>query len=228
MDLVFNLGTQDYARILEFQHTLVDLRNSGRIGDALVFVEHPDTYTAGIHRDSGAMLDPSLPVIFVERGGAYTFHGPGQVIVYFVINMKERRTNVRDLIILVQDSIISLLSEYGIKAEGRLNKETGVWVQERKICSIGFAVRGFSTFHGIALNVSTDLNKFHSIMPCGFDASIMTSVRKETGSAIETEEVRSKLERRLVAALKMEKIKKYSNENTFLKDFNAQLSGTVP
>ena len=228
MDLVFNLGMQDYEQILEFQHALVELRNSGRIGDALVFVEHPDTYTAGIHRDSGAMLDPSLPVIFVERGGAYTFHGPGQVIVYFIINMRERRINVRDLIILVQNSIVSLLSEYGIKAEGRLDKETGVWVQGRKICSIGFAVRGFSTFHGIALNVSTDLNKFHSIMPCGFDASIMTSVRKETGSAIEAEEVRSELERKLVAALKMEKIKKYTNENTFLKDFNVQLSGTVP
>ncbi|MHB1708301.1 MAG: lipoyl(octanoyl) transferase LipB [Thermoplasmataceae archaeon] len=228
MDLVFNLGTHDYVRTLEFQHTLVDLRNSGRVGDALIFVEHPDTYTAGIHRDSGAMLDPSLPVIFVERGGAYTFHGPGQVIVYFVINMKERRINIRDLIIFVQNSIVSLLAEYGIKAEGRLNKETGVWVQERKICSIGFAVRGFSTFHGIALNVSTDLNKFHSIMPCGFDASIMTSVRRETGSTIETEEVRLKLERKLVAALKMEKIKKYLDENTFLKDFNVQLSGTVP
>ena len=228
MDLIFNLGTQEYARILEFQHTLVDLRNRGSIGDALVFVEHPDTYTAGIHRDSGARLDPSLPVIFVERGGAYTFHGPGQVIVYFIINMKERRINVRDLIILVQNSIVSLLSEYGIKAEGRLDKETGVWVQGRKICSIGFAVREFSTFHGIALNVSTDLNKFHSIMPCGFDASIMTSVRRETGSAIETEEVRSKLERKLGADLKMEKIKKYTNENTFLEDFNVQLSGTVP
>jgi lipoate-protein ligase B len=228
VDLVFNLGTRDYVRILELQRTLVDLRNSGSIGDALVFVEHPDTYTAGIHRDSGAMLDPHLPVIFVERGGAYTFHGPGQVIVYFVINMKERRINVKDLIILVQNSIISLLSEYGITGQGRLNKETGVWVGERKICSIGFAVRGFSTFHGIALNVSTDLTKFYSIMPCGFDASIMTSVRRETGLAIETEEVRSKLERRLVAALKMEKIKKYSNENTFLKDFSAQLSGTVP
>ena len=228
VDAVLNLGRQDYGQTLEFQRILVDLRNQGRIGDALIFVEHTDTSTAGIHRDEGAILDPGIPVIYVERGGAYTFHGPGQVIVYFIVNMKERKINIRDLIILAQNSVISVLSEYGIRAEGRLNKETGVWVNERKICSIGFAIREFSSFHGIALNVSTDLKKFYSIMPCGFDAAIMTNVDKETGSNIGTEEVRAKLESALIAAMKIKEYKKYSKMSEFLQELNVQWSGIVP
>lgn len=228
MDAILNLGVQDYKSTLEFQRTLVDLRNQDRIGDTIIFVEHPDTYTAGIHRDEGAMLDRTIPVVYVERGGAYTFHGPGQVVIYLIINMKERKINIRDLIILVQNSVISVLSEYGIMADGRLNKETGVWVNNRKICSIGFAIREFSSYHGIALNVSTDLRKFYSIMPCGFNADIMTSVRKETGLEIEAEEVRIKLEHSLAEALKIKEFRKYSKINEFLQEFNVQLSGTVP
>jgi lipoyl(octanoyl) transferase len=219
---------QEYEKILQLQRNLVGLRNSGVIGDTLIMLEHTDTYTAGIHRDRSAIVDPSTQVIEVERGGAYTYHGPGQVVIYFIINMKERGINIKDLIINVQEAIIRILAEYGIKAEGRLDKETGVWTNGRKICSIGFAIREFSTFHGVALNVSTDLSKFFRISPCGFDASVMTSMEKETGKTISKEEVKKQLEEAFKEKLRILEYKKYENLAEFQNELSGLLSGPAP
>ncbi|MEM0155946.1 MAG: lipoyl(octanoyl) transferase LipB [Thermoplasmataceae archaeon] len=227
MDYILDLGLQDYEKILKIQRILVGMRNSGRIGDILLFLEHPDTYTAGIHRDRSALIDPKTPVIEVERGGAYTYHGPGQLVIYFIIDMKDRRINVKDLITAVEETIIGILDNYGIKAEGRLERETGVWTNGRKICSIGFAIREFSTFHGIALNVSTDLTKFHKISPCGFDASVMTSMEKETGRIINMAEVKLELENALLEKLSITEYKKYEKLIDFQKEINGLLSEPV-
>lgn len=205
-----HLGVTDYEEILEVQRKLNHLRNEGKIPDILIFNQHFDVYTVGIHRNPEEIVGKSIDPVQVERGGSVTYHGPGQIVVYFVISLLDRKTNVKELILAVQSAIIRALSEYGIDAQGRLGKETGVWIGDRKICSIGFAIRQSATFHGIALNVSTNLDKFGMILPCGFSSSVMTSMEKATARNISTEEVEKKLEKYLIDELKLENIKKIS------------------
>ena len=183
----------DYGECLDMQREMNSLRNEGKIGDTIIATEHEDTYTGGIHYDPSSGGTYSVPILRVERGGNLTYHGKGQVVLYFIFNLKERGINVRELIEQVQAALIDTLAYYGVKGEGRLYKETGVWVGDRKICSIGFAVKGFSTFHGIAVNLNTELSKFFKINPCDMDAGVMTSLAKETGHKIDEMEFLEKM-----------------------------------
>ena len=183
----------DYGKCLEMQRGMNALRNEGKIGDTIIATEHDDTYTGGIHYNPEVGGTYSVPILRVERGGNLTYHGKGQVVLYFIFNLKEREINVRQLIEQVQEALIKTLSSYGVKGEGRLYKETGVWVGDRKICSIGFAVKGFSTLHGIAVNINTDLSKFYSISPCDMDPGVMTSLEKETGRKVDEMEFLEKM-----------------------------------
>ncbi len=202
--IIFNLGKEKYSNILNLQRHLNALRNEKVVGDCLFFLEHEDVYTLGIHRNENEILTEGITPIEVERGGSATYHGPGQLVVYFIINLKEHRINVRDLIEISQSAINEVLGSYGIKGQGRLHGETGVWVGERKICSIGLAVKGFSTLHGIALNISTDLSKFDAIMPCGMNSAVMTSMENETGKKIQLENVGKMLKSKLLSRLYIE------------------------
>jgi lipoyl(octanoyl) transferase len=175
----------DYMECLEKQRRLNDLRNDGKIGDVIIATEHEDTYTGGIHFNKENEASYSVPIIRVERGGHLTYHGRGQLVLYFIFNLKERGINVKQLIEQIQRSLNETLKKYGISGEGRLFEETGVWVDNRKICSIGFAVKGFSTFHGIAVNLNTDMSKFFKINPCDMDASVMTSLSREIGGEVD-------------------------------------------
>ena len=188
--MIIDLDTRDYEDTLRLQRGLNDLRNTGKISDTVILVEHPDVYTEGRH----TLPEDSYPgSIKVERGGSITFHGYGQLVQYYVINLKEKGKNVREMIETIHECTIMLLSSYGIKARSELGKETGVWVGSRKIASTGIAVIGFTTLHGSALNVSTDLAKFSLIHPCGFDSSIMTSMERELGKHIDLSDVKGKL-----------------------------------
>ncbi|EQD46738.1 lipoate-protein ligase B, partial [mine drainage metagenome] len=129
----------------------------------------------------------------VERGGSITYHGPGQLVQYYIINLKERGTNVRDLITKIHDCTITLLSEFNLAGRSELGKETGVWIGSRKIASTGLAVHEFTTLHGSALNVTTDLKKFSRINPCGFDSDIMTSLQAEVKNRIDFRSVKKRL-----------------------------------
>lgn len=174
-----------YQECLEFQRKLNELRNMDVIPDTIIVTEHPDTYTAGIHFNPKNEMNYSVPIIRVERGGALTYHGRGQIVFYFIFKLVDRNFNVKDMILKIQEIVNATLSEYGLISEGRLFKETGVWTNGRKICSIGLAVKGFSTLHGIAINLNTDLSKFALINPCDFSPEIMTSLEKETGNRID-------------------------------------------
>lgn len=189
MGIVAEVGRTQYMDMLEVQRRLNRARNEHRIPDVVIFNEHDPVYTVGIHRNPSEIVDSSITPVQIERGGSVTYHGPGQIIVYFILNLMERRTNIKEVIQVVQTSIVDLLKLYGINAEGRLDKETGVWVSEKKICSIGFAIKESSTLHGVALNVSTDLGAFNRIMPCGFSSSIMTSIEHEVGKRHDFSEV---------------------------------------
>ncbi len=212
--VVFDLGLEDYGNILVLQRHLNALRNENLIGDCVFFLEHNDVYTLGIHRNADEILSEDISPIEVERGGSATYHGPGQLVIYLIINLKQHGFNVKDLIQLTQEAIIEVLEEYSIKGEGRLHGETGVWVAERKICSIGFALKGFSTLHGFALNISTDLSKFGAIMPCGMNSTIMTSMENETKALVVAEKVRKMLKEKLLSELG---IKNYLEINSLKK-----------
>lgn len=200
-NIVFNLGQIDYEKALILQRHLNSLRNEGIVGDCIFFLEHPDVYTLGIHRNPQEILSQDITPVEVERGGSATYHGPGQLVIYEVVNLKEHGMNVKDLIEMTQASINSMLRDYGIAGEGRLHGETGVWVGDRKICSIGYAIRGFSTLHGVGLNINTDLSKFENIMPCGMNSTVMTSMEKETGARINEEKVRERLKSGILSSL---------------------------
>jgi lipoyl(octanoyl) transferase len=144
--------------------------------ESIIICEHDPVYTCGIHHEGNTTNLEN--VHFIERGGGITYHGPGQITAYFLINLNQRGINILDLINFVHGVEIQYLEQHGIIAHSRLKKETGVWVGNHKISSTGFAIRGGFTMHGIGLNVNTDLEKFSLINPCGYDWSVMTSVSK--------------------------------------------------
>ncbi len=211
--LVLDFETVDYMEILHLQRRLNSLVNDDLLGDTVILLQHPDVYTLGIHRNQNEILSPGIKPIEVERGGSATYHGPGQLVAYFVVNMKNHGLNVKMLIQMVQEAMISLLDIYGIKAHGRLHGETGVWVDERKICSIGFAIKGFSTLHGFGFNISTDLNKFQNIMPCGMSSSIMTSMENELGKTVNFDDVKKDLKKRFLEELEIKKYVEFNSIN---------------
>ncbi len=203
--IIADMGYGEYRKVLELQRSLNRARNEEAIPDVLIAVSHPHVYTMGIHRNPDEILDPNLEVFQVERGGSATYHGPGQIVIYFIVNLRDRQMNIRDLIIIIEGAVSDTLKHYGISSEGRLHGETGVWVGNRKICSVGLAINGFSTLHGIALNVNTDMSRFDAIMPCGMTSGIMTSLQRETGSIRDENEVKMVLLRNLTESLKAHK-----------------------
>ncbi|MCW6169174.1 MAG: lipoyl(octanoyl) transferase LipB [Thermoplasmatales archaeon] len=194
--IVAKLGTEDYARVLNIQHRLNSARNSDRIGDVVIFLQHNDVYTAGIHF-KGNVSDLPAPFYQINRGGYLTYHGPGQIVVYFIRNLHANGENVKELIEKIQNSVISTLNTFGITGRGLFNEKTGVWVDDKKICSIGLGIEGFSTLHGMALNVDTDLNKFKAIDPCNFDPEVMTSISRLIDRKITVDEVQPILEKEI-------------------------------
>ncbi len=181
---VYIFDRMDYQNVLNFQRHLNDLRNDDKIGDSFIILEHDDVYTAGVHYSGD-----TEGIIKTERGGYLTYHGPGQLVTYFIVNLKERKINAKDIIIMIQKTVMELLEKYGIEAHGEFNEKTGVWVENKKICSIGLAIKGFSTLHGMALNVNTDLRKFLKINPCNFTPDIMTSMENILGNGLNFHEI---------------------------------------
>ncbi len=186
--IVVYLGIEDYSDILSLQMDLNSARNAAGIGDVVLFLQHPDVYTAGIHF-KGDDNDISVPIQRISRGGYLTYHGPGQIVVYFIRNLLENNENVKQLIEKLETAVIGTLSTLGIEGRGLLGEKTGVWVGDRKVCSIGLGVIGFTTIHGMALNVNTDLRKFEAINPCNFPSSVMTSISDLLGEKISVEDV---------------------------------------
>jgi lipoyl(octanoyl) transferase len=175
---IYDLGQVDYMDAVEFQKKIHKLVNDGSCGDTFIFLQHSDVYTAGSHY-KGDLSN----AVKINRGGYMTYHGPGQLVAYYIVNMKRRNLDALGLIRLIQDSVIDLLGLYGILGEPMLNEKTGVWVGSKKICSIGLGIDKFTSMHGMGFNVSTDLKKFNLINPCNFSPDIMTSMDRVTGKA---------------------------------------------
>ncbi len=181
---VLDLGIRHYRETYELQHTLLEERKRGAGVDTLLLVEHPHVITLGRARTARAnVLAPGdVEVLDIERGGDATYHGPGQLVAYPIVALQGEERDLHRFLRHLEEAVIRTLARHGLGA-GRSPGNTGVWFGERKIASIGIACRRWVTFHGLALNVSTDLSYFARIQPCGFQAAIMTSMAAERGRA---------------------------------------------
>ena len=183
---VLGLGRMAYAEALELQRTLAIRRIEKSIGrDLLLLVEHPPVVTLGRGFRAGSLPLPAkvleargIDLFEIDRGGDVTFHGPGQLVGYPIFDLQEHRADLHWFLRQLERALIRALSEFGIESERRPGY-TGVWTAGRKIASIGIHVRQWVTWHGFALNVSTDLSYFDLIVPCGIPGVVMTSIHRE-------------------------------------------------
>ena len=186
--LTAQLGTVPYTESLELQRDLARRRITGEVDeDLLLLLEHPPVVTLGrTAKEAHIVSSPErlrargVDVFEVERGGDVTFHGPGQLVGYPILDLKRHRQDLHWYLRQVEEALIVALEEVGIDAE-RHGGYTGVWTQGRKIASIGVHARDWVTWHGFALNVTTDLSYFELIVPCGIPQVQMTSVARELG-----------------------------------------------
>jgi len=171
---VRRLGRVDYEAAWRAMQDYTALRrNSG--GDELWLTEHPPVYTLGVAGRSAHLprVDNGIPVIKVDRGGQITYHGPGQVVLYVLLDLRRRGLNVRELVRMMERAVIDLLADRGITAEGRI-EAPGVYVNGSKIAALGLRVRNGCSYHGLAFNVNMDLSPFHAIDPCGYSGLAVT------------------------------------------------------
>jgi lipoate-protein ligase B len=188
-------GRREYGDALAEMRTMRAARRRGEIPDTLVLVEHPPVITVGVQGRAGDVLPEGLPIVDVERGGKSTYHGPGQLVGYPIVDLTPRGRDVRRYVRDLEEMVIRSLAEVSIPA-GRVEGQRGVWVEgRRKIASVGIAVEEWIAFHGIALNVSTDLSVFRSFRPCGLSGEVMTSVSRERGVATSLDELRGPMVR---------------------------------
>ena len=180
------------------QLSALSRRITGEIGDTVFLVEHPHVYTYG--RGSNlAELMPVTPVesrapvelVPVERGGGVTYHGPGQLVAYPILDVREKTGDLHRFLRWLEDVLIRTIAPWGLLGNHHPN-HTGVWVSGRKIASLGVTVRQWISYHGIALNVSTDLRYFGAIHPCGLPPEVMTSMEQLTGRSIPFADVKSR------------------------------------
>jgi lipoyl(octanoyl) transferase len=176
-------GVVEYERAVRWQEELVAGRLAGG-RDVLLLLEHPPVYTLGRGADPGFLglaAESGVPIVRAGRGGQVTYHGPGQLVGYPILDLRGHRQDVHWYVRTLEQTLIEALATLGIHA-GRVHGATGVWVDgRRKIASIGIGIRRWVTWHGFALNVSSDLSGFAPIVPCGLAGIEMTSVAREAG-----------------------------------------------
>lgn len=212
-----NWGTTPYSeawdRQTELFDTLVEAKQTGKpYENRIIFVEHPHVYTLGRSGKDANMLlgEAQLKAIgatlyHINRGGDITYHGPGQLVCYPILNLEDYHLGLKEYIHVLEEAVIKVCASYGIEA-GRVKGATGVWLaidtpQERKICAMGVRSSHFVTMHGLALNVNTDLRYFSYINPCGFMDKGVTSLQKELGREVPMEEVTERLRKELLELL---------------------------
>ena len=198
--LVRDLGRMDFLAALSLQERLVELKHKRELADILLLVEHPHIFTLGRSGKESHVLAPGeITVLRTSRGGDVTYHGPGQLVVYPILDLRSKlRKDVHRYLRYLEQAAIRALKDFGIDAE-RKPPWTGVWTENGKIASIGVAVRRCVTYHGLALNVKPDLSYFNRIVSCGLSWAEITSMEKEIGREIALDQVKAKFVRRFVA-----------------------------
>ena len=177
MIVVRSLGRQEYEPVWRAMQRFTDQRDE-YTQDEIWFTEHPPVFTLGLNASREHVLAPGeIPVIQIDRGGQVTYHGPGQLMIYPLIDLKRSKTGVRDLVTALEQSIVDLATSFNIHAAARADAP-GVYVDGRKIASVGLRVRRGASYHGMALNIDVDLEPFSRINPCGFSDLEVTDLRR--------------------------------------------------
>ena len=190
---IIRLGRKAYDEVWDRQKRLVDERRLGTVPDTLILVEHDPVYTLGKNSNENHLLssrDKHIPVYQIERGGDVTFHGPGQLVGYPILDLRDHCQSVSWYMRTLEEVLIQTLGQFCIEARRRAGL-TGVWVGEEKIAALGVRLSRWVSMHGFALNVNTDLNFFDGIIPCGifeYDVTSMTRVLGKEVSMVEVEE----------------------------------------
>lgn len=195
-----HLGCADYQSVFEQMRAFTEARLP-ESEDELWVVEHPPVFTQGMAGKPEHLLNPhNIPVVQTDRGGQITYHGPGQLVVYTLIDFHRRGISVRELVSRIENAIIATLSDYSIRAHNDPARP-GVYVGEAKIASLGLRIRQNSVYHGLSLNVAMDLTPFSYINPCGYAGMAMTQMADWLNPAPGLEEVAEKLTRQLIRHL---------------------------
>jgi len=212
--LLTDLGRMDYLAALSLQERLLELKQQQSFADILLLVEHPHVFTLGRSGKESNVLSPGeIPVLRTSRGGDVTYHGPGQLVAYPILDLNSTlRKDVHRYLRNLELATIDALASFGLVADSK-PPWTGVWIENRKIASIGVAVRKRITYHGVALNVNPDLSYFNRIVPCGLSWAEVTSIRKELGREISPEHVKREFVRNFVARFGFEELKELCLED---------------
>ncbi len=167
-----------YKKAMLFLNKRVEELKKGKKRELLWILEHPTTYTTGVNFNQNEVLDKKIDIVQSNRGGKITLHNPGQKIVYFVINLNNRKKDIRKFINIIEESIIEFLKTYKINGK-KDKKNIGIWVNYKKIAAIGIRVSRWIAYHGCSINISNNLSQYLKIVPCGLDNKDVTSVYKE-------------------------------------------------
>lgn len=194
-----DLDSIDYKEAWDLQKNIHLLRVENKIDDVFFILEHPHTYTLGktadkqnLVGDQNYLKDNKISVYDIDRGGDITYHGPGQIVGYPIINLTNWKQDTHKYLRAIEEVIIQVCADYGLNGS-RVDKYTGVWIADRKICAIGIKVSRWITMHGFAFNINTDLNLFNGIIPCGISDKAVTSLSKELQKEIIIKEVKEKI-----------------------------------
>jgi len=197
--IIRDLGLVDYTSTWQRMQQFTDQRNDETV-DEIWLLEHPPVFTQGQAGKAEHLLFPGdIPVVQVDRGGQVTYHGPGQLVAYVLLNIKRRNLGVRQLVNLIEQSMIDTLAQNQVTAYAKADAP-GVYVDEKKVASLGLRVRKGCTFHGLALNVDMDLSPFSRINPCGY-AGMQMVQSKDLGGPVSMQQAKQQLSAQLVKLL---------------------------
>ena len=194
-----DLDTIDYKEAWDLQKSIFELRYQQKVDDVFLLLEHPHTYTLGKTADEKNLVGNEeylkknkISVYDIDRGGDITYHGPGQIVGYPIIDLNSWGKDTDKYLRALEEIIIRTCADYCLPVT-RVPKYTGVWIEDRKIAAIGIKVTRWITMHGFALNVNTDLSLYNGIIPCGITNKEVTSLQKELDTKIDIQEVKSKI-----------------------------------
>jgi len=204
--VVRQLGLQDYQQT---HQRMVDFtaHRDEHTQDELWFLQHPKVFTQGQAGKAEHVLMPGdIPVVQTDRGGQVTYHGPGQLVVYLMVDIKRKDMGPRNLVTAIEEAIVACLQKWQIESAPKADAP-GVYVNERKIASLGLRIKQGRSFHGLALNIDMDLEPFHRINPCGYAGMEMTQVKDETEAEFSFERIAEELQQQLAAKLDFTDVK---------------------
>jgi lipoyl(octanoyl) transferase len=219
-----DLGTINYKEAWDLQKSILDLRYKNRIDDVLILLEHPNTYTLGKTADRKNLVSNieylqknKISVYDIDRGGDITYHGPGQIVGYPIIDLNYWEKDTHKYLRALEEILIRTCSDYGLIAT-RNPEHTGVWIEDRKIAAIGIKVSRWITMHGFAFNVNTDLNLYNGIIPCGIDDKDVTSLSRELNRDVDLAIVKSTILKYATEIFDYEKVEEWDADKLAVSD----------